>query len=124
MKMKCPGIVCLVSYDPLRAVVQHHCCQRMAQVVNYRCDRHPDPFDCPDCLVYYEPRFDEYGLIVHDGGSCYALLEFCPFCGTKLPGSKRDLWFARLHEMGIQDPWGDTIPPEFQTGEWYGGQAH
>ncbi len=91
----------------------------MTQIVNYRCAEHPDPFDCPDCLIYYEPRFDEYGIIIHDGGSCYDLLRYCPFCGARLPESQRDLWLQILTDLGIQDPWTDPIPPEYQTGQWY-----
>jgi len=119
MKMSSSGIVCLVSYDPSLSIAQGHCCERMTEVVNYRCQDHSDPFDCPDSLVYYEPRFAEYGIIVHDGGSCYALLSFCPFCGKKLPESKRNLWFEELGKRGVHDPWIDTIPEEFRTGEWY-----
>ncbi len=45
----------------------------MTAAVNYRCEQHPNPFDCPDCLIYYESRFDEYGLIVHDEESVESL---------------------------------------------------
>lgn len=53
------------------------------------------------------------------GGQSYITIDFCPFCGTKLPESKRDLWFERLEAMGI-DPWdADSRPKEYQTDEWY-----
>lgn len=62
-----------------------HCCVRMNEAVAFACVHPPDRFDCPDCLVNYTPQFDEYGLIVHDGGaSCVGIL-FCPWCGAKLP---------------------------------------
>ena len=42
-------------------------------------------------MLEYNERFDEYGLIIHDGGSSALLIQFCPWCGTKLPESKRNL---------------------------------
>lgn len=62
-----------------------HCCEEMRRQVALTCDRHPDRFDCPDCLVHYSPRFREYGLIVHDGGSSSVRIWFCPWCGAGLP---------------------------------------
>jgi hypothetical protein len=61
----------------------------MAGRVNYRCETHPDVFDCPDNLIYYSAKFDEYGIIIHDGGSSFIVISFCPWCGTKLPESRR-----------------------------------
>jgi hypothetical protein len=49
------------------------------------CDRHPDRFDCPDCLVAKSEISGAYGLIIHDGGSSFVQIDFCPWCGTKLP---------------------------------------
>ncbi len=66
-----------------------HCCEAMTQHVNYACDQHPDPFECPDNLLYYSPRFSEYGLIIHDGGSSYFIIHYCPWCGSALPESTR-----------------------------------
>jgi hypothetical protein len=68
----------------------NHCCEQMTDTVNYRCSEHPDAFDCADNLVAYSPEFDEYGLIIHDGGSSSIRINFCPWCGTKLAESKRD----------------------------------
>jgi hypothetical protein len=62
-----------------------HCCKRMADAVNYRCDQHPDPFDCPDHIVYFSHIREGYGLIVHDGGSSVLEIAYCPWCGAKLP---------------------------------------
>jgi len=109
----------LFNHDPGDAVGRDHCCQRMGEAVDYRCGQHPDPFECPDCLIYYEPRFDEYGIIVHDGGSSFALIDFCPFCGAKLPESKRGLWIEKLETLGFKDPWTDDIPEPFRTDQWF-----
>jgi len=98
-----------------------HCCERMTRQVERTCDQHPDPFDCPRILLCYMARFDEYGIMEHGetNAGVSVRIEFCPFCGAKLPESKRDLWFERLEAMGV-DPWeADSVPPAFQTDEWY-----
>jgi hypothetical protein len=61
----------------------------MKYQLNLRCDQHPDPFDCADILISYSPEWEEYGIIIHDGGSSRSVIQYCPWCGTKLPESKR-----------------------------------
>jgi hypothetical protein len=60
------------------------CCQAMRDHLERRCDRHPDPSNCPDNVVVYIPRTEQYGLVVHDGGTSYYQIRFCPWCGSKL----------------------------------------
>ncbi|WP_145526100.1 DUF6980 family protein [Yersinia rohdei] len=96
-----------------------HCCERMETQVNYKCEDHADPFSCPDNLIYYSPHFDEYGLIIHDGGPSYSHISFCPWCGTKLPESRRDEWYDTLASMGFDDPSEQDIPEEFDSDRWY-----
>ena len=74
--------------------VENHCCQRMVDAITSTCDQHPDRFDCPDALLDYNPRFREYGLIVHDCGTAVAVIDYCPGCGAKLPVSLRDEWLS------------------------------
>jgi hypothetical protein len=71
-----------------------HCCETMRREVERRCEEHPDRFDCPDALIAYSPRFHEYGIIIHDGGSSVSRIEFCPWCGSRLPESLRDRLLA------------------------------
>ena len=91
----------------------------MSEMVAYTCDQHPDRFDCPDCLVSYLPKFDEYGLIIHNGGSSSMSIQFCPWCGTRLPESKRDRWFDELAALGFDDPSEQDVPDRFKTAAWY-----
>jgi hypothetical protein len=90
----------------------------MRRQVERVCDQHPNRFDCPDCLVSYSPRFREYGLIVHDGGTAVSGIRFCPWCGARLPESLRDRWFAELEALGI-DPGGGEVPQRFRSAEWW-----
>ena len=106
-----------------------HCCEYMSRKIEHLsiCD---DPFGCPDAIIYYVPKFDEYGIIIHKGGRTYLHIHFCPWCGAKLPESKRDLWFDKLEAMGLTDidmmnaPYRTDIPKEFQTDEWYRKESH
>jgi hypothetical protein len=56
----------------------------MRSNVEMRCDEHPDPFDCPDNLVWHSADHDRHGLIVHDGGGSYIAIQYCPWCGSGL----------------------------------------
>jgi hypothetical protein len=91
----------------------------MREQINFKCVDHPNTSECPDKLIGYSPIFDEYGILIHDGGSSSISIKFCPWCGTKLPESKRDLWFDTLEELGFDDPFIQDIPKEFETDEWF-----
>ena len=97
--------------------MREHCCAEMTRRVTWRCAEHDDPFECPDVVVIFGARFQEYGLIVHDGGRSFIEIGYCPWCGSRLPESQRDRWFAELEQRGI-DPWMDEIPPEYQDDRW------
>lgn len=60
-----------------------HCCDRMDDDLNLKCDLHHERYDCPDALV----RFGKngYGLLIHNGGTSFITINFCPWCGAKLP---------------------------------------
>lgn len=47
------------------------------------------------------------------------LIAFCPWCGSKLPKSKRDLWFRKLEALGFSDPWSRKVPKKFQSEAWF-----
>ncbi|KUL27206.1 DUF6980 family protein [Streptomyces regalis] len=100
-----------------------HCCDTMTSQVNWHCDQHGDPFACPDALIRFSARFQEYGLLIHDGGTSSHGIDFCPWCGQRLPESQRDRWFDEMESRGI-DPWEDEIPAEFQDGSWLAAPHH
>jgi hypothetical protein len=98
-----------------------HCCEEMRAELDSACERHPERHDCPDALVSYSPRFREYGLLIHDGGSSFRLISHCPWCGAELPGSLRDAWFARLESLGLESD--DTLPAELTSDAWWQTRA-
>ena len=101
-----------------RTAITEHCCQQLRDEVEHRCEEHPDPYECPEHLIRYVAEFDEYGLVVHDGGTSYVEIGYCPWCGTKLPPSQRDRWWAEMERLGI-DPWRESPPPEYRSDAWF-----
>lgn len=80
-------------------------------------DLGPDPVE--DAVIVYVDMFDEYGIPVNDGGSSKVRIQYCPWCGSRLPESKRERWSDELEEMGIFEPDDPRIPDSFRTDEWW-----
>lgn len=100
------------SAEPSRA----HCCTDMTNALAFECEQHADPFECGDCALIYNLLFDEYGLVVHDGGASYLLINHCPWCAAKLPESQRDRWFDETDALNLE---GDAaLPKRYLTDEW------
>jgi uncharacterized protein DUF6980 len=66
-----------------------HCCEMMRYYIEHE-----------DRVIYYWSRFDEYLVPVHDGGTSGIQMRFCPWCGVRLPVSKRDTVLAREEHEG------------------------
>lgn len=71
-----------------------------------------------DDIVIYIARDRTYGIPIHDGGSSYIRIHFCPWCGEKFPPSLRDTRLDRLEALGFE-PFEDDIPEEYKTDEWW-----
>ena len=84
-----------------------HLCQRMADALSDELG-----------VVRYVPKFREYGLVVHDGGTGKLAISFCPFCGASLPTSLRDRWFQDLEGLDLE-PGDPAIPKRMLTDEWW-----
>lgn len=65
-----------------------HCCEMMSAQIAHHCEDH-DPWECPDRLVIRVTDNDGrgYGLIIHDGGSSFIRISYCPWCGQDLKTS-------------------------------------
>lgn len=99
-----------------RPVQRAHCCDAMEAAIEFDCSQHATPWECMDVPVIYNEVFDEYGLVMRDGTSAYVLLQYCPWCGTKLPDSARERWIAAVEGLGL-DTAGE-VPPAFRTSAW------
>ena len=95
------------------------CCERMKLAV--------DDIDCP---LDYTPKLREYGmsapksLLKENEVWVGYSIDFCPYCGAKLPA---DLVHERMQilekEYGIDDLYYEDqrkrMPQEFETDEWW-----
>lgn len=63
--------------------------------------------------------YDEYGIIIHDGGGSSIIIDYCSWCGIKLPESKCDQWFDEMEKLGYDSPLTQDIPEKYLTDEWY-----
>lgn len=53
---------------------------------------------------------------------CRAIINYCPWCGKKLPTDLGDIWFDTLRtEYGLENPCDDKskIPEEFKSDKWW-----
>lgn len=102
-----------------------YCCEAMRDAVSAFCDVHADPWTCnAGTLVYNEP-LDEYGIVLKDRAPEYVLIRHCPFCGGRLPESRRDEWYDALEALGFEDILGleaHELPTDFVTDAWRRGR--
>ena len=90
--------------------MKDHCCREMTDQVNMRWPQAESPLlGSTDQRIYWSPVFNEYGLICQPSAEVLQI-HHCPFCGIRLPESRRDAWFKRLAGTGWKT-WGDL----FQT---------
>ncbi|WP_425471236.1 DUF6980 family protein [Xylanimonas allomyrinae] len=60
----------------------------------------------------------EWSIQILDGGTSGLVLDYCPFCGTRLPTSMRTAWFDRLEDLGL-DPDDLKVPAEMSSDRWW-----
>jgi hypothetical protein len=61
--------------------VGRHCCTKMTYYLTF--DKKTKEIN-PDAIVRFHKKTKDYGIPVHDGGSSFIEIDFCPWCGTKL----------------------------------------
>lgn len=98
-----------------------HCCSEMTSALEIECDEHSgDGFACSDVVLSFSPMFREYGIQL-DGNSSLTI-DFCPWCGKKLPHSLRNLWFERMDAFGLDNPFDEDrerVPEAYKSAEWW-----
>lgn len=87
--------------------VSAHCCEEMSHAIREG-----------EIAIRYVDKFREYGIAILDGGTAHQVIQYCPWCGAKLPLSLRDEWFARLQDLGLE-PGDAAIPKSMKNSEWW-----
>lgn len=107
----------IIQIKPLGNVMSKikHCCDSMEVIVNTTCDMHGD--DCPDKFIIFSEQFNEYGINIY-GTPAVSNIKFCPYCGKKLPKSKRKKFYNTMKKLGI-DTNEDKIPKKYRHYGWW-----
>lgn len=98
--------------------VDNHPCVHVAYYAALALDTEYAAFETPECVVTYDVRFDEYAIGARGGSGDDVLIAYCPWCGVRLPDSKRKAWQDGLRRQGI-DPDFHDIPADFLSGKWW-----
>lgn len=93
---------------------QSHCCKEMRKRYFISSGANRDN----EKLIKYVPYFSEYGLPLNDGGNSYILIKYCPWCGTKLPISRRTKWFNAMNKIGYSSPLSQKVPSKYFDNNW------
>ena len=88
--------------NPL-AMTTGACCESMLKQVIWKCADHSSLADCPDALVGRFGKTEDYGLFIHDGGSSYVAIAYCPWCGARLRTEKGTGTPTAVHELSGGD---------------------
>ena len=83
-----------------------HCCQDMHDAL------------AEDVAIVYIPKIREYGIRILDGGTSYKIINYCPWCGLRLPESLRDQWFDEIRRLGLE-PGSEDLPIDYRTDSWW-----
>jgi hypothetical protein len=71
-----------------------------------------------EVAIRYSRVFREFGIKILDGGSSIQMIDFCPWCGKKLPTSLRDECANELEKLGYE-LFDDNIPQKYKTDKWW-----
>ena len=95
-----------------------HCCREMRKRLFSHLDKGAGQRAPENKLILYVPPFQEYGLPVNDGGESFILIKYCPWCGAKLPQSKRNKWFSKMSRLGYTSLFARDIPEAYLQEDW------
>lgn len=91
--------------------MRKHCCSDMEDILQI-----------PEAEVKYLSQFREYILESRvDKPICLAL-NYCPWCGSRLPSSLRDIFFDTLEKecnLNLDILHLYQAPDEFQSDQWW-----
>ena len=81
----------------------------------HRCSGMDHALNDERLAINYWPKYREYVLM--ETGLSGQVIDYCPWCGAKLPSSLRDALFDRLKVLGV-DWTRDGFPDQYDSDEW------
>jgi hypothetical protein len=70
-------------------------------------------------VIDWIASWNEYLIPVSRGGYSATPITYCPWCGSRLPESRREEWHSVLYGLGYSDPGEQEIPKAFETDAWW-----
>ena len=95
-----------------------HCCKTMDFFV-FEDNKTMEEAALEDKLICFRANIQEYGIPCIGCSDSYYRLSYCPWCGKKLPKSRRIKFLKILRKKGFEPFEDDDIPQEYKTSEWY-----
>jgi hypothetical protein len=68
--------------------------------------------------ISYSPKFRQYGINVVEDKNDSIKIEYCPWCGKKLPKNLRIEWFDEVEKLGLE-PNSPELPKKYLTDRWW-----
>lgn len=93
-------------------------CVHMAYRATETCEQHTERDACNHLFIAHSEVFDEYSIIKSGGA---VTIDYCPWCGVKLPASQRDRWFDELEAALGKHPFDvarEDWPAAYRTSAW------
>lgn len=92
--------------------MEEYCCETMMKQINNKCPHHPNPFECPDNLIYCDEESGKLGIIIHDGGELFGVNRNGTCWGKFLMESfgwisgwnLLEIWWFWFHNLGLIRP--------------------
>lgn len=95
---------------------EDHCCLDMAWFISEPIEW---PSQGPNPVILWLSQFNEYRIDISLRGHSSTPIYFCPWCGRRLPGSKREEWYETLYALGFNDPSEQNVPDQFESDAWW-----
>jgi len=88
-------------------IFMKHCCEEMVG--------HLDRGEIG--LVYFK-KFRIYFISYLDIDNLVEKIQYCPWCGTRLPEDLEDQWNEEIKLLGF-DPGDSNIPKDYKSDQWW-----
>lgn len=93
-----------------------HCCLDMAWFISEPVEWESQG---PNPVILYIASHREYRIHISTRGKSSTLIQYCPWCSKKLPGSLTDKWYETLNELGFTDPSEQELSEKFNSDVWW-----
>lgn len=74
-----------------------YCCEIMEDMSTLSCVMH-DKYECPDVLIDRH-KDGKMGIIIHDDGTSMMVINYCPWCGSKINKRKKNKNVGRCIQL-------------------------